>query len=941
MQSRQPWREEYEGGSAEAERLAFEELARDIMRAQTRNRKKSKASAVQRAFQAKIVLGVANASLRVRDDIPQQFRFGHFQPRAEFRAIVRLSNASGAHRPDYKRDLRGAAVRLKISDQQAHDLLATSFPVSHARNARQFVAFATAMAGSKILLLPRLILRVGPFETIRMLRNVITGSRRRVRSLALERYWSRCAILWGDAGPVRYQLRPAGEAPPAPDPSRTDPDYLHHEIAARLRHGDVVFDLCLQPYVDAQRTPIEDGSVEWTEEVSPPVPVATLTIPRQDVDAAEGRATERLVDQIAFNPWLTRKEFRPLGNLNRARKAVYDASSAHRAGYCFHERVPWRNVLIGKLAARCFKVINRFVPWYRFGWRGGLFNLSMLRAELRARNLIDTEQREAPPQAVPQPSAIPEWVRPVRTFDGTYNDLSDPQMGAVNSTFGRTMTPIYRPQDFDQPDPIRVSEQLMYREAFIPARSLNVLAAAWIQFQVHDWINHKRHPLGDPNHDIVLPLPDGRKWKSHKDWPEESTMRIAGNVVSHHAAAGYPVFRNSTTPWWDGSEVYGDDATKAKSLRDGAKIRMDGDDLPEDFDGVSATGFKDSWWLGLSALHTLFAREHNVVCDALRSQYPAWDEERVYQTARLIISALIAKIHTVEWTPAILATKTIAVGLRANWYGAPKDWMSQLGIWLLDAHALKGIPETLPNHHGAPYSLTEEFAAVYRLHPLLPDDYQFFDHATGQPIGTRTFSEIQGRRTDEEMRRLKLQNVLYSFGIAHPGAITLHNYPRSLQQFERLVDGAGEIIDLSVVDIVRDRRRGVPRFNEFRAALHKPRIRRWEDLSDDPETVRRMRDLYRSIDMVDTMVGLHAEPPPAGFGFSDTAFRIFILMASRRLQSDRFLTVDYRPEIYSPLGLDWIDKNTMTSIILRHCPELSTVLPPTASAFAPFRPIAC
>jgi Animal haem peroxidase len=191
------------------------------------------------------------------------------------------------------------------------------------------------------------------------------------------------------------------------------------------------------------------------------------------------------------------------------------------------------------------------------------------------------------------------------------------------------------------------------------------------------------------------------------------------------------------------------------------------------------------------------------------------------------------------------------------------------------------------------------------------------------------------------MRRLKLQNVLYSFGIAHPGAITLHNYPRSLQRFERLIDGAGEIIDLSVVDIVRDRRRGVPRFNEFRAALHKPRIRRWEDLSDDPETVRRMRDLYRSIDMVDTMVGLHAEPLPAGFGFSDTAFRIFILMASRRLQSDRFLTVDYRPEIYSPLGLDWVDKNTMTSIILRHCPELSTVLPPTASAFAPFRPIAC
>jgi hypothetical protein len=63
-------------------------------------------------------------------------------------------------------------------------------------------------------------------------------------------------------------------------------------------------------------------------------------------------------------------------------------------------------------------------------------------------------------------------------------------------------------------------------------------------------------------------------------------------------------------------------------------------------------------------------------------------------------------------------------------------------------------------------------------------------------------------------------------------------------------------------------------------------------------------------------------------------------MASRRLQSDRFLTVDYRPEVYSHVGLDWIEQNGMTSIILRHCPQLSTVLPRTASAFAPLRPLA-
>ena len=46
-------------------------------------------------------------------------------------------------------------------------------------------------------------------------------------------------------------------------------------------------------------------------------------------------------------------------------------------------------------------------------------------------------------------------------------------------------------------------------------------------------------------------------------------------------------------------------------------------------------------------------------------------------------------------------------------------------MWLLDAQAAIGIPKTLPEHHGAPYCLTEDFATVYRLHPLIPDDYMF------------------------------------------------------------------------------------------------------------------------------------------------------------------------------------------------------------------------
>jgi hypothetical protein len=74
------------------------------------------------------------------------------------------------------------------------------------------------------------------------------------------------------------------------------------------------------------------------------------------------------------------------------------------------------------------------------------------------------------------------------------------------------------------------------------------------------------------------------------------------------------------------------------------------------------------------------------------------------------------------------------------------------------------------------------------------------------------------------------------------------------------------------------------------------------------------------------MVGLFVEPRPQGFAFGDTAFRVFLLMASRRLKSDRFFTTDYTPDVYTQTGLKWIEDATMPKILLRHYPELAPVI---------------
>jgi Animal haem peroxidase/Catalase len=895
---------------------------------------------VDRTFHAKSTLATDQAELRFLD-LPGDLSHGFAQPGRAYPVIVRFSNAEGTGQSDAAPDLRGAALRVQVSPEESHDLLMTNFPVSYARNARQFVAFAVAMTGgrlSQLLGVLRLVGQFGVRETVRMLRNVLSG-RRTVRSVATERYWSRGAMRWGPTLAVRYLLRPAPGTPPAPRPPQDDPNFLSTEAARRLAAGDIRFELCVQRYVDEDSTPIEDTAVAWSERVSPAEPVAVLTLARGDLSTVEALAQAQLIDAMAFNPWNTTDEFRPLGNLNRARKAAYDASSAQRLGYRWQTETPVRNVVIGGAVRAAFQALNRYLPWYRLPVRLGLLNIEALRYVLRARNLFDSEVREAPPQVRPVPPAPPgEDVRVERTFDGTSNDLSAPEMGSVGSAFGRNLRPELRPDQFDEPSPIAVSQQLLHRDRFLPARSLNLLAAAWIQFQVHDWVDHARYPLGQA--DVRVPLPPGMTWTNTPGGPIENEMRIAGNIP--YAGPGPnpmgPVFPNATTPWWDASEVYGADLDKSRQLREGAKLRLTPEGyLPDDASGLEITGFNESWWLGLGSLHTLFAREHNVLCDELRAHYRGWSDEQVYQTARLIVSALIAKIHTVEWTPAILGTEVIDLGLNMNWSGPPAtDWLTRLGIWLIDNHSSVGIPKTTPDHNGVPYSLTEDFVTVYRMHPLLPDDYRFVDHQTGADLGSRGFLDIQGAMADVELRKFGLENTLYSFGLSYPGAITLHNYPRSLQKFER----NGELIDLSVVDLVRTRRRGVPRYNDFRAGLHKPRVKHWEEICDNRESVRRMKELYRSVDDVDTMVGLFAETPPPGFGFSDTAFRIFILMASRRLQSDRFLTVDFRPEIYSPFGMDWIANNGMTSIILRHCPDLAGILPRTASAFVPWRPVA-
>ena len=89
--------------------------------------------------------------------------------------------------------------------------------------------------------------------------------------------------------------------------------------------------------------------------------------------------------------------------------------------------------------------------------------------------------------------------------------------------------------------------------------------------------------------------------------------------------------------------------------------------LLRDDNGVQLTGVTINWWVRVEMMHVIFHKEHNSVASALAAANPSMDDEALFQTARLVVSALIAKIHTTQWTPPFFNHPAINAGLHFNW----------------------------------------------------------------------------------------------------------------------------------------------------------------------------------------------------------------------------------------------------------------------------------
>ena len=638
--------------------------------------------------------------------------------------------------------------------------------------------------------------------------------------------------------------------------------------------------------------------------------------------------------------------------------------------------------LIAVVYIKIFEFLNLVVPWYKLPTWLAVLNLGALREVLRAKNLHNTS--DIPVTNASGLRKTVEWDPRYlceREEDGQYNDLSKPTMGNASfnpnnpmdgadytlsnpgARFGRNI-PLSevdptRNGGLLDPSPRLISNRLLARpkkrdgtDDFTPASILNLLAAAWIQFQTHNWFNHGT-PRPSKDEPFDVPIAPGDSWPERN---MEVRRTRADPTRKPNDGAGPTTYANSQPHWWDSSQVYGESPQAANTIRShkNGKLTVDPNTklIPLDSNGLEITGNISNWWVGLSLLHNLFTMEHNAICDHLLQAFPEWrddpnKDDEIFRVARLVNNALVAKIHTVDWTTAILPNPALQIGMNANWWGLAGDKVKKYLGRISTSEAISGIPGSETNQTGADFCLTEEFVSVYRLHPLLPNDIQVRRAKDGSLGRVLKFAAAAVNDPDlivgpyampNAMREASFLDILYTFGVNNPGAVTLRNFPNWMRQMRRRT-GANleELIDLAAIDILRDRERGVPRYNRFRKLFHKAPVRSFEEMSDDPDIVRTLREVYGHPDKVDLMVGMYAEKPPEGFGFSDTAFRVFILMASRRIKSDRFFTDDFTPAVYTQPGIDWVNDNNMTTVLLRHFPELTPVLQRTANAFAPWQ----
>lgn len=266
--------------------------------------------------------GVAVGRFDVRRDLPEELRVGLFA-HDSFPAVVRLSSDTTPRTPDLGTTV-GMAIKLigvpgrKLLHEEAPtcDLLLQNHDVFFVDTAQDMCEFIRAgvVEGDY-----RRYLDKHP-ET----RRILEDMRKAVPSALRATYWGLLPHTFGPDRHAKYKLAPVGSQELELSLDASVGNYLYVDLKTRLLRASAAFVLFVQLRTDAEAMPLDHATVRWDEQASPPIPVADLTLPAQNIDTS-GRG--RLGEDLSFNLWQTLPEHSPVGSLAGARRTAYAAAA--------------------------------------------------------------------------------------------------------------------------------------------------------------------------------------------------------------------------------------------------------------------------------------------------------------------------------------------------------------------------------------------------------------------------------------------------------------------------------------------------------------------------------------------------------------------------------------------------------------------------------------
>ena len=295
-------------------------------------------------------------------------------------------------------------------------------------------------------------------------------------------------------------------------------------------------------------------------------------------------------------------------------------------------------------------------------------------------------------------------------------------------------------------------------------------------------------------------------------------------------------------------------------------------DWPEErWHKLYATGLeRGNSSVGYVAISTVFMREHNRICGELSARNPDWDDERLFQTARMINTVILMKLVVQDYINHIAGTDLLVFdpgfAEKKNWYRTP--WIAL------------------------------EFDLLYRWHGLVPDDIT---------VGGRTYDDTQYRVNNALLEQAGLAAILDAASRQHAGQISLQNVPGFLLAAE-----------YQMIKMGRDFR--LRPYNDYRRRFKLNTLTSFEELSDDAALRGKLKAMYGDINKVELTIGLFAQKHAKGRLYGDLMYAMVAYDALTQIYTNPLLSQNvYTTRTFTKYGLDLIDDtNTVQDLVDRN-----------------------